>query len=84
MSVLSSKYGPSGSIGTRLRRGRGHSVPRDAMHGSDCRDVGQSKAMTARSVVMAGGGSTGLMLAGELALARADVVPTAHRQRRRA
>src|SRR5205809_5933811 len=34
---------------------------------------GRSAAMTEHAVVIAGGGPTGLMLAGELALARVDV-----------
>jgi 3-(3-hydroxy-phenyl)propionate hydroxylase len=37
------------------------------------RDAGRSVAMTEHSVVIAGGGPTGLMLAGELALAGVDV-----------
>ncbi len=41
--------------------------------GQDGRDVERSVAMTKHAVVIAGGGPTGLMLAGELALARVDV-----------
>src|SRR3954468_16073026 len=37
------------------------------------RNDDQSSAMTEHSVVIAGGGPTGLMLAGELALSRVDV-----------
>src|SRR5437667_4214562 len=37
------------------------------------RDAGRSVAMTEHAVVIAGGGPTGLMLAGELALAKVDV-----------
>src|SRR5947209_3597219 len=39
----------------------------------DRRDAGRSVAMTEHAVVIAGGGPTGLMLAGELALAGVDV-----------
>src|SRR2546422_2123987 len=39
----------------------------------DRRDAGRSVAMTEHAVVIAGGGPTGLMLAGELALAEVDV-----------
>src|SRR6185295_18462151 len=39
----------------------------------DWRDADRSVAMTSHAVVIAGGGPTGLMLAGELALARVDV-----------
>src|SRR5262249_42863506 len=38
-----------------------------------CPDADPSAAMTGHSVVIAGGGPTGLMLAAELALARVDV-----------
>jgi len=41
--------------------------------GGDRRDAGRSVAMTEHAVVIAGGGPTGLMLAGELALAGVDV-----------
>jgi 2-polyprenyl-6-methoxyphenol hydroxylase-like FAD-dependent oxidoreductase len=44
---------------------------RDGVAGS--RDVDRSVAMSAHAVVIAGGGPTGLMLAGELALAGVDV-----------
>jgi 3-(3-hydroxy-phenyl)propionate hydroxylase len=39
----------------------------------DWRDAGRRMAMTGHAVVIAGGGPTGLMLAGELALANVDV-----------
>src|SRR5437660_491904 len=39
----------------------------------DRRDAGRSVAMTEHAVAIAGGGPTGLMLAGELALAGVDV-----------
>src|SRR5512133_4085104 len=41
--------------------------------GRDRRDAGRSVAMTEHAVVIAGGGPTGLMMAGELALAGVDV-----------
>src|SRR5258708_25026462 len=41
--------------------------------GRDRRDAGRRVAMTEHAVVIAGGGPTGLMLAGELALAGVDV-----------
>src|SRR5438876_10083814 len=41
--------------------------------GGDRRDAGRSVAMTEHAVVIAGGGPTGLMLAGELGLAGVDV-----------
>src|SRR2546423_567315 len=41
--------------------------------GRDRRDAGRSVAMTEHAVVIAGGGPTGLMLAGELVLAGVDV-----------
>ena len=43
------------------------------MPGRDRRDADRSGAMTEHAVVIAGGGPTGLMLAGELALAGVDV-----------
>jgi 2-polyprenyl-6-methoxyphenol hydroxylase-like FAD-dependent oxidoreductase len=46
----------------------------NACAGRDRRDAGRSVAMTEHAVVVAGGGPTGLMLAGELALAGVDVV----------
>src|SRR2546430_8430577 len=45
------------------------------------RDDGGSAAMTERAVVMVGGGPTGLMLAGELALAGIDVAIVLRRAR---
>ncbi len=47
--------------------------PRDVRAGGGRRDAGRSAAMTEHAVVIAGGGPTGLMLAGELALAGVDV-----------
>src|SRR4051812_1867787 len=41
--------------------------------GGGRRDAGRGAAMTGHAVVVAGGGPTGLMLAGELALAKVDV-----------
>ena len=43
------------------------------MHGTRAAEAGRSAAVTEHAVVVAGGGPTGLMLAGELALAGVDV-----------
>jgi hypothetical protein len=45
----------------------------DVMRRCDGRDAGRGVAMTEHAVVIAGGGPTGLMPAGELALAGVDV-----------
>src|SRR5215813_9657295 len=45
-----------------------------------CPDADPSVAMTEHSVVIAGGGPTGLMLAAELALARVDVAIVERRE----
>src|SRR5256714_13822159 len=47
----------------------------------DRRDAGRSVAMTEHAVAIAGGGPTGLMLAGELALAGVDAAIVERRAR---
>ena len=56
-----------------LTRATGAGRLAGAPAGGDRRDAGRSVAMTGHAVVIAGGGPAGLMLEGELALAKVDV-----------
>ena len=84
MGMMLSAYGPRGDVGTNggIRRA-GRSTRRGAgvrAAGRDGRDGGGSVVMAEHAVVIAGGGPTGLMLAGELALAGVDVAIVERRE----
>ena len=84
MGMMLSAYGPRGDAGTNggIRRA-GRSTRRGAgvrAAGRDGRDGGGRASMAEHAVVIAGGGPTGLMLAGELALAGVDVAIVERRE----
>ncbi len=84
MRVLLSSYGPRGDVepmvGLAVRsralgaevRGMRRPTSRMSCAAGARRDAGGSVAMTEHAVVIVGGGPTGLILAGELALAGVD------------